>query len=82
VLPPLRAADFSGTLRLISGEFSFQETKLTSGSEVYTVSGTASLGGALNLKAVIGNAGGYAISGTLLKTRVSAIPSAEASLKP
>jgi AsmA protein len=79
---PLRAADFSGTLHLSDGEFSFQEAKLTTGSEVYTVSGTASLGGALNLKALTGTAGGYAISGTLLKTRVSAIPNAEASLKP
>ena len=79
---PLRAADFSGTLRLSDGNFSFQETKLTSGSEVYSVSGTVSLGGALNLKALNGTVGGYAISGTLLRTRVSAIPNSEASLKP
>jgi hypothetical protein len=40
------------------------------------------LGGALNLKAVRENTGGYAIGGSLVKTRVSSIPNAEASLKP
>jgi len=79
---PLRASDFSGTLHLADQAISFQEAKLTSGREVYTVSGTASLGGALNLKAVNDNAVGYSIGGTFLKTRVSAIPNTEASLKP
>jgi hypothetical protein len=79
---PLRASDFSGALQLAEGAISFRDAKLTSGGEVYTVSGTASLGGALNLKAVNDNAGGYAIGGTFVKTRVSAIPNAEASLKP
>jgi hypothetical protein len=79
---PLRAEDFSGSLRLNDRMISFHDAKLTSASEVYTVSGTASFAGALNLKAVSEAAGGYVISGTFAKTRVSAIPNAEASLKP
>ncbi len=79
---PLRVEDFSGDLHLKNSLFSFQEAKLNSGSEVYTVSGTASLTGALNMRAVTENTGGFALSGTFLRTRVSAIPSAEASLKP
>lgn len=79
---PLRAEDFSGSLRLIDRTISFHDAKLTTANEVYTVSGTASFAGALNLKAVTDVAGGYVISGTFAKTRVSAIPNAEASLKP
>jgi hypothetical protein len=79
---PLRGVDLSGALRLSDRTLSFRETQLTAGNEVYNLSGTASVTGALNLKAVTGSAGGYAISGTFAKTRVSAIPNAEASLKP
>ncbi len=79
---PLRTSHFSGNARLTARTISFHEAKLTSGSEVYTVSGTASLAGALNMKALTENAGGYNIGGTFVKTRVSAIPNAEASLKP
>jgi len=79
---PLRAEDFSGALHLTDRTISFHDAKLTTANEVYTVSGTASFAGALNLKAVTDAAGGYVISGTFAKTRVSAIPNAEASLKP
>jgi hypothetical protein len=79
---PLKADDFSGTMQLSDSIFSFRDAKLSSGDEVYTVSGTASLPGALNLKVVTENTGGYMVTGTWLRTRVSAIPSAEASLKP
>jgi len=79
---PLRVTNFSADIHLHDGVFSFQEAKLNSGSEVYTVSGTASINGVLNMRAVTENMGGFAVSGTFLKTRVSAIPSAEASLKP
>ena len=79
---PLRAEDFSGALHLSDRTISFHDAKLTTANEVYTVSGTASLSGALNFKAVTDAAGGYVISGTFAKTRVSAIPNAEASLKP
>ena len=79
---PLRAENFSGALHLRDRTISFRDAKLTTASEVYTVSGTASFGGSLNLRAVTEAAGGYVISGTFAKTRVSAIPNAEASLKP
>ena len=79
---PLQADEFSGNLRLSDDVFSFAEAKLARGNEVYTVSGTASMNGTLNLKAVAENSSGFSITGTLLKTRVSAIPNAEASLKP
>ena len=79
---PLRAEDFSGALHLSDRTISFHDAKLTTASEVYTVSGTASFAGALNLRAVTEAAGGFVISGTFAKTRVSAIPNAEASLKP
>ncbi|HEX7895901.1 MAG TPA: AsmA-like C-terminal region-containing protein, partial [Terriglobales bacterium] len=79
---PLRAETFAGNLQLQDGVFSFQKTKLVTAEEVYTVSGTASLAGALNLKAVSENANGFTVTGTLLKTRVSPISATEASLKP
>lgn len=79
---PLRVTSFSGDLRLKDSVFSFREAKLNNGSEVYTVSGTASINGALNLRALTENSGGFAVSGSFLKTRVSAIPNSEASLKP
>jgi hypothetical protein len=79
---PLQIRHFSGTLQVSDGALSFTEAKLTTLNEVYTVSGTASLTGALSLKAVSETNGGYAIGGTLVKTKVSAIPNAEASLKP
>lgn len=78
----LRAESFSGALRLRDRTLAFHEAKLTTGNEVYTVSGTASFAGALNFKAVTEAAGGYMITGTFAKTRVSAIPNAQASLKP
>ena len=79
---PLRAENFSGALHLSDRTISFRDAKLTTANEVYTVSGTASFAGALNLRAVTEAAGGFVISGTFAKTRVSAIPNAEASLKP
>jgi hypothetical protein len=78
---PLRGVEFSGSLRLADRTFSFHEAQLTTGSEVYNISGSASFSGALNLKATTEPAGGYVISGTFAKTRVTAIPNAEASLK-
>jgi hypothetical protein len=48
------------------------------------VSGTVSLTGGLNLKMIGDGTPGFSLSGTLLKTRVSAIPitAAQAALKP
>jgi hypothetical protein len=81
---PLRVKAFSGNLMLKDGEFSFQDAKLNSADVIYTVSGTASLTGALKLKMASEGTAGYDLSGTLTRTRVSqlAATSARASLKP
>ena len=81
---PLRVKSFEGELSLKDGDFSFEDAKLTAQDGIYTVSGTASVSGALNLKMVNEGAPGYDISGTLTRTRVSqlAATSARASLKP
>jgi len=81
---PLRVNAFSGKLTLQDGIFSFGNAQLDSRDGIYTVSGTASLAGALKLKMVSEGTFGYEISGTLTRTRVSQIAttSARASLKP
>jgi hypothetical protein len=71
---------FSGNLQLEDGQFTFRDAKLKSDTGVYKVSGTASLNGTLSLKIIGGT--GYTLSGTLLKTRVTPIPIAQAALKP
>ena len=79
---PLRAAEFSGELRLHEGAFLFNDANLESTAGVYRVSGTASLAGALDLKICGETMAGYNLTGTLVKTRVTSIPTAEAELKP
>lgn len=78
----LSGEDFSGNIRLHAGEFSINDAKLVSQKSVYTVSGTASLTGELNLKIGAEGAPGFLVSGTILQTRVSANPTTAASLKP
>lgn len=78
----LRANSFTGALRLHEGEFSLIDGKLQSTSSVYKVNGTATLNGALDLKLAAEGSAGYSVTGTLLRTRVSAIPTAQAALKP
>jgi hypothetical protein len=79
---PLHAAEFSGDLRLHEGKFLFDDANLETTAGVYRVSGTASLAGALELKISSESSAGYNVTGTLLKTRVTSIPTAEAELKP
>ena len=79
---PLRVASFYGDLRLDAGEFSFPNAKLENSDGVYTLSGTASLDGGLDLKITDSRAGGFNLTGTLVKTRISPIQTAQASLKP
>lgn len=79
---PLRATRFNGTLRLEAGEFSFQDAQLEIRNGVYKLSGTALLDGRLDLKLAGETPGGFNVTGTLAKTRVSPIPTAQASLKP
>jgi hypothetical protein len=79
---PLRDADFSGALHLQDGKFSFEDAKLESSAGVYKISGTAALSGSLDLKMSNESAPVFNVTGTLLKTRVTAVPTAEAALKP
>ena len=79
---PLRDADFSGTLHLRDGKFSFEDAKLDSSAGVYKISGTAALNGSLDLKMSNEVAPVFNVTGTFLKTRVTAVPTAEAVLKP
>ena len=81
---PLRVKAFSGKLALQDGKFSLQDAKLDSADGIYTVSGTASLAGALRLKMASEGPTGYDLSGTFTNTRVSqfATTSARAYLKP
>jgi hypothetical protein len=81
---PLHSSVFSGQLVFRDGIFSLDDTELVSDSEVFNVSGTASLEGDLNLKMASENSGGYNVSGTLDQTRVSPIvnPPTQAALKP
>jgi len=79
---PLHAAEFSGELRLQKGIFLFNDASLESTAGVYRVSGTAALTGALDLKISSESAAGYNVTGTLVKIRVTSIPTAEAELKP
>jgi uncharacterized protein involved in outer membrane biogenesis len=80
---PLHAKTFSGKLALQDGTFSFQDAKLESPEGIYTVSGTASMSGALKLKMTNEGTSGYDLSGTLMQTRVSQMAaSTRASLQP
>ena len=81
---PLRASVFSGRLALQQGEFSLDDTELITADGVFNLSGTASLGGDLDLKMTGENSTGYNVSGTLDQTRVSPItnPPTQAALKP
>jgi AsmA family/AsmA-like C-terminal region len=79
---PLRASSFYGNLHLQAGEFSFDDARLESADGVYTLRGTALLDGTLDLKIAGQKAGGFNLTGTLVKTRVSPIQTAQASLKP
>lgn len=80
----LHASNFSGKIAFQKGQFSFPDAKLESPSGVYKVSGTVSLTGGMNLKMTGEGVSGFALSGNLVKTRVSSIPTtaAQASLKP
>jgi uncharacterized protein involved in outer membrane biogenesis len=79
---PLRVTEFSGDVNLHDGKLLFEDANLESATGVYRVSGTASLNGVLDLKVSSEGASGYNLTGTLTKTRVTSIPTAEAELKP
>lgn len=79
---PLRTNEFTGKVNFRDGKFSFDEAKLKSAGEVYTVKGTAGLNGILAMHMVNESNSGFNVTGTLFKTVVSPIPTAQAALKP
>ena len=79
---PLRAENFFGTLQLQDGEISFRDAKLETSRGVYTVSGTSSLAGVLDLRLAGDGIPGYSVSGTVLQMHVVASPTTAAALKP
>lgn len=78
---PLRTNEFGGTVTLLDGKFSFENAKLRSAGEVYSVKGTAAMNGTLDLRLMNQSNGGFNVTGTLFKTVVSSIPTAQAALK-
>jgi hypothetical protein len=80
---PLRAETFSGKIALQTGTIQFDNAKLNSGDTAFVVSGTAAIGGALNLKMTADDSREYLVSGTLQQTRVSLLPNppTQAALK-
>ena len=66
------------------GKFEIEDGSLDSASDLYHVSGTASMTRALNVKLLREGAQGFNITGTLTEPHVSPIVSSEtqAALKP
>ena len=90
--PPLRIVRWQGHARLREGAIEIDEGQMVSSSGAYEISGTASLGRALDVKLIQGGeskpglAGSmvYSITGTLAEPRVALTPAPEtqAQLKP
>jgi hypothetical protein len=81
----LRIRHLVARLLLRDGAFEIQEGKLETPGGIYQVSGTASLGRALDVKLSRGGgAHGFSISGTLTQPRVvqATFPETQAALKP
>jgi len=81
---PLQMHRLAANLLLHDGKFEIQQGKLETPTEVYQVSGTASLTRILDLKLTREGAPGFNITGTLTEPHVSAIltPETRAALKP
>jgi hypothetical protein len=83
---PLQLHHFEGNLVLRHKELDFDQAKLESPDGMYEVTGTASLGRALNLRLRRGTdgTGGFNITGTLRAPVVSAsrLPETQVALKP
>jgi uncharacterized protein involved in outer membrane biogenesis len=81
---PLQLRRFEGNLVLRHKELDFDQAKLESSDGIYEVTGTASLGRALNLRLVRNGTGGFNITGTLAAPVVSAsrLPETQVALKP
>jgi hypothetical protein len=81
---PLHIHHFAGRLLLRDRKFEVQEGKLETAGGIYQVSGTVSLGRALDLKLAHGSTHGFSITGTLTEPRVAiaTTPETQAALKP
>jgi hypothetical protein len=81
---PLQMRHLAARLFLHDGKFDIQEGKLETPTDVYQVSGTASLTRILDLKLTHQGAPGFNITGTLMAPHVSLIiaPETRAALKP
>ncbi len=81
---PLQIGNFEGSLVLRHKELDFREAKLETNGGTYQVSGTASLGRALNLKLARSGNRGFNITGTVSTPIISTNPIREtqAALKP
>jgi hypothetical protein len=77
-----RIADFRGTATLRNGQLVFANSKLTAGSRIYMVSGSASLDRQLGLTLSRGDSPVYQITGTLEKPQVTPVGRAQAQLRP
>ena len=79
---PLRVTRWQGHARLRAGKIEIEQGKLVSPSGAYEMTGTASLGRALDLKLTRAGAG-YSITGTLAEPRVEmSTAETQAQLKP
>jgi len=81
---PLQMRRLSALFSLHDGKFEIQDGKLETLTDVYEVSGTASLTRVLNLKMMRRGASGFNVTGTLTDPHVSPIVTSEtqAALKP
>jgi len=81
---PLLIHRLSLQVAMHDGKFEIEDGKLDSSSNIYRVSGTASLNRVLNIKLMREGAQGFNITGTLMEPHVSPIVSSEtqAALKP
>ena len=81
---PLQMHRLSALFSLRDGKLEIQDGKLETPTDVYDVTGTASLSRVLNLKMMRRGASGFTITGTLMEPHVSPILTSEtqAALKP
>ncbi len=81
---PLRFEKFIGRLLLRDGALELTESRLQSDDAIYQVSGTASMGGVLNLRLIRDGVHGFSVTGPLNDPHVAAakLPETQAALKP
>jgi len=79
---PLHVRRFTGRVLLQGGKFEIAAGKFDAPGGAYQVSGTASLGGVLNLKLTRTHAGGFTVMGPLAAPSVAQAAEARAALKP